>query len=166
MGSLLRYFTFLPLDEIDDVMKRHGEAAQHRLAQKTLARHVTELVHGPEAASEAEGAANALFASGSAAVSADDWIRSLVKSSSVPSVSLARNQVVDCPFVDVAVLVGLCSSKSETRRLIASSGLYFNNATAAIKDPHQTIAAEDLLLGGTAIVLRSGKKNYRLVNLV
>ncbi len=47
--SLLEVFTFLSLDEIEDIRKQFEAAPHERLAQKILAREVVTLVHGEEA---------------------------------------------------------------------------------------------------------------------
>ena len=49
----LKIFTFLSLDEIEDIRKQFEAAPHERLAQKVLAREVVTLVHGEEAYKEA-----------------------------------------------------------------------------------------------------------------
>ena len=49
----LKIFTFLSLDEIEDIRKEFEAAPHERLAQKVLAREVVTLVHGEEAYNEA-----------------------------------------------------------------------------------------------------------------
>ena len=50
----LRLLTFLPLEQVSAVVEAHRTAKERRRAQRLLAREVTELVHGREAAQEAE----------------------------------------------------------------------------------------------------------------
>jgi tyrosyl-tRNA synthetase len=57
----LKVYTFLPLLEIDALMELHRRQPGERQAQETLARIVTEIVHGPAAAAQAAAAADALF---------------------------------------------------------------------------------------------------------
>ena len=54
----------------------------------------------------------------------------------------------------------MCQSNGEARRLVQGGGVYVNNERAA--DAMASIGT-DSLLAGFAVVLRSGKKNYRLV---
>ena len=49
----LKIFTFLSLDEIEEIRKQFEAAPHERLAQKVLAREVVTLVHGEEAYKEA-----------------------------------------------------------------------------------------------------------------
>ena len=48
VGELLRVFTFLPREEIEALEAEHAEKPFLRAAQRTLAAHVTTLVHGAE----------------------------------------------------------------------------------------------------------------------
>src|SRR5205823_2899556 len=60
----LKLFTFLPLDEVARVASLEG--AEIRAAKQLLAREVTRIVHGDEAAQAAERAAVAAFGGGAA----------------------------------------------------------------------------------------------------
>jgi tyrosyl-tRNA synthetase len=42
----LKVFTFLTPDEIIEIMKKHNEAPENRLAQKTLAKEFITDLHG------------------------------------------------------------------------------------------------------------------------
>lgn len=44
--KLLNYFTFHSVPEIKNIMKRHNEQPEKRIAQTTLAEFLTLLVHG------------------------------------------------------------------------------------------------------------------------
>ncbi|CAG8978651.1 hypothetical protein HYALB_00011746 [Hymenoscyphus albidus] len=46
VSKYLKMFTFLPIEEIDSLVKQHMEDPKKRVAQHALAREVTELVHG------------------------------------------------------------------------------------------------------------------------
>ena len=58
---LLKLFTFLPLDEIRDLMERHAARPEERAAQRRLALEVTQLVHGEGAALSVVKASSVLF---------------------------------------------------------------------------------------------------------
>ena len=49
----LKFFTFLPVDEISALEKQHAENPGARAAHKVLARTATDLIHGPAATTEA-----------------------------------------------------------------------------------------------------------------
>ena len=79
-----------------------------------------------------------------------------------PSAELPRADVVGKTAAELAAAAGLCKSRGEARRLAESGGLYINNRRAGFADP----VAETTLIDGQLVVLRSGKKNYRLVKIV
>ena len=57
----LKYFTFLPKEEIEALEKKHAENPGAREAHKALAKAATKLIHGEKAATEAEPASKILF---------------------------------------------------------------------------------------------------------
>jgi tyrosyl-tRNA synthetase len=155
--NFLKIFTFLPLDEIKELEEQVKKAPEERAAQKRLAEEVTRMVHGEEGVSVAQRASAVLFGGSLDGLDADDLLNIF---SDVPSKELRRDQVEDCPVVDVAAAGGLCSSKGEVRRLIESGGMYVNNKRAT--DVQSRISASDLV-DSRVLVLRSGKKNFCLV---
>ena len=59
--ALLKRLTFLPLTEIETIMNQHNELPDNRLAQKTLASTLTEMVHGKKALRSALSNTTAFF---------------------------------------------------------------------------------------------------------
>ena len=57
----LKFFTFLPRETIEALARATAGAPERREAQRTLAREVTALVHGPDQVVRAERAAAVLF---------------------------------------------------------------------------------------------------------
>ena len=68
----LKIFTFLSLEEIEEIGKEFDQARHQRLAQKVLAREVVTLVHGKEAYEQAVHITEQLFAGNLKALSARD----------------------------------------------------------------------------------------------
>lgn len=161
VSRYLRFFTFLPLGEIDAILAEHRTAPEKRVAQRKLAEEMTRLVHGAEATRQAMAASQTLYGSGveqldAAAVEA-------LAAQGVPTTSVPRSQLEPgWPLVDAAIAAGLGKSKGEVRRLIAQGGLYLNNAPAS--DANALLTRADLI-ADSAIVLRGGKKNYRLIRV-
>ena len=63
-------------------------------------------------------------------------------------------------LIDLLAETGLCPSKGQARKDVASGGIYVNNER--VQDPAATIKP-DRLLAGRYIVLRKGKKTYHLL---
>jgi tyrosyl-tRNA synthetase len=115
-------------------------------------------VHGEEALRGAVKASEAMFGGSVAGIDArtlDDIF------ADVPSAELARDRLAGgMPVVDFLVESGFSSGKGAARRLIEGGGVYLNNVR--VESAERSVTADDLV-AGSAIVLRQGKKNYRIV---
>lgn len=156
---LLRIFTFLPEEDIEELRKQVEQEPERREAQKGLAEEVTRMVHGEEGLQLAIRASAVLFGESMAGLRADDLLEIFAN---VPSAELGRPDVLDATVIDVAAASGMCRSKGEARRLIESGGLYVNNGR--VPDVSATIGPCDLA-DGRVVVLRSGKKGFHLIKV-
>ena len=138
----IRMLTFLPLEQIDEM--DHWEGAQLNRAKEILAYELTKLVHGEEEAQKAQNAAKALFSGG-----ADD--------ANMPTTAIAPDQLQDgkIRMMDLLVICGLCSSKSDARRNIQQGGVFADDEKVTAIDA--VVTAEQLKNG---VKLRRGKKAY------
>lgn len=59
--KFLRYFTFIELSSIKEIMHEHSKHPHHRSAQKILARNMCKLVHGEEGLKSAERCTQVLY---------------------------------------------------------------------------------------------------------
>ncbi|MDO7869664.1 tyrosine--tRNA ligase [Nocardioides jiangxiensis] len=150
VGELLRIFTFLTREEIEELDAQTAEKPFLRAGQKALAEHVTTLVHGRGETEKIKAAAAALFGGGD------------LHSLSVPTLAAALGEAgavkLEKPgsIVELLVASGLSKSNGEARRTIAEGGAYLNNER--VEDP-EFVPAESNLIGGSWLVLRRGKKN-------
>lgn len=156
----LKIFTFLPLEEIDDIAKAHAQQPEKREAQRILAEHLTRCVHGNHGLLVAQQASSALFGGTLDGLSAADLLAIF---SHVPSAELPQEAIVGKSIVDVAAAAGMFTSKGEARRMAQQGGLYINNSR--ITDVTHNIAASELI-EGRLVILRAGKKNYHLVKII
>ncbi len=152
VGKYLKFYTFMSVFEIDTMMELHGRNPGRREAQKMLARLVTEIVHGTEAATRAVTASEAVY--GSAPLSDLSPADLAVIKKEVPSVDVA----VDSLVVDALISSELVKSKSEAKRLIESKAVSINGETIEAVDA--TLASEQFP-GGIAL-LRRGKQTALL----
>ncbi len=154
----LRFFTFLPHEEIAECERSLAEEPEKRVAHRKLAAEVTLLVHGPAALENAVRATEAMF--GGELTGLDDATLEDVFSE-VPSNHLDRAALAgDRLLVDVLVECGAFKSKGEVRRLIDNGGLYLNNQRV---DGYDMKLTEQCLCSTHIAVLRKGKKNYHLL---
>ena len=71
---------------------------------------------------------------------------------------------MNATLVNALVLTELAKSNSEAKRLIESGGVYINHVQ--VKDLDYTLSEADVLKKSKLIILRRGKKSYRLVKYV
>ncbi len=158
----LKFFTFLPVEEIDLLGARHASDPAKREAQRALADAVTELVHGADALQSVKRAAAVLFEGGDLRVlNAAELEDGLGEAPRVP----APRADFGTPRLDLPsalVLAGLVKSKGEARTHIQNGAVAINQQVE--KDVRRVLSAADLL-AGRYVVLRRGKKNYGLIEL-
>lgn len=158
--SFLKVFTQLPLDEISELQKSVENEPYKRLAQKILAKECTRIVHGQEALEKAINASNVLF--GEKIENLDNQIISDIFKD-VKSIQKEFSCLEDgYPLIDALVETGACASKGQARKLIQSGGAYVNNVSQ--KEIDYKLTQEDLA-SPSYLILRTGKKNYRLISL-
>ena len=153
--KFLKLFTFLPLDEIKDLVERHRKMPSNREAQRVLAWEVTSAVHGEKAASSAKRASEILFG-GDFDPSELDSEMILVLHQEVPS---GRLEVDPGGVVDALVTSGACKSKGEARRLIRGGGVSLNGRKVETEDA--SLSNEDFL-DGRFLFFRLGKKRFHI----
>ena len=155
----LKYFTFLERREIDALSAAAMEHPERRDAQRTLARAVTEIVHGADQVQRAERAAAVLFSEDIAGASVEDV---LMVFDDAPSTALV---VPDdgIGLLDMLVAVKLVASKSEAMRLVKGGGVYVNNVRATDERARLVKAAA---IGGSLFILRKGRKDQHIVRIL
>jgi len=157
----LKYFTFLPKEEIETLEKKHAENPGAREAQRELARNITTLIHGEAAAKEAVIASTTLFDS---ALPLDKIRESIFNEivGEVPTKDIEKSKLdgAGIPLVELLVHAGLCPSKGQARKDIEGGGVNVNNIRET--SFQRALTTNDLLFG-KHLLLRKGKKNYVVV---
>ncbi|WP_110182466.1 tyrosine--tRNA ligase [Nocardioides solisilvae] len=149
--ELLKVFTFLSREEIEELAQQTREKPFLRAGQKALADHVTTLVHGEAETEAAKSAAQALFGGGDLAGLPESTLGGALREAG--SVRVSAGEVPS--VVDLLVSTGLASSKGDARRTVGEGGAYLNNER--VTDP-DLVPGPDDLVGGVWLVLRRGKK--------
>ena len=146
--AFLKYFTFLTRDEIATLeaeVRRHPE---RREAQRALAREVTRLVHGAEAASEAETISTSLRSGDAASLSPDH------EGGGVPGAVLPADAAA-WPLWKVLRQAEFVPSTSEARRLIQQGGVEV--------DGQRAVDANGVLSPGGHTVKLGKRRLFRLI---
>jgi tyrosyl-tRNA synthetase len=129
------------MPEVKKLGKLQG--AELNCAKQTLALEVTKIVHGEQAAQQAQAAAYSAFGQGPEGAEG------------IPTTCLSRERLnAGLLVVDVLAEVGLCKSKSEARRLVSQNGACLGDKR--VSGIEETISEGDFQEG--CVLLRAGKK--------
>ena len=158
----LKYFTLFDRGRIEELADAVEREPHRRAAQKALAEDVTARVHGASGLAEAQRATDAFFGGSLAGLSAAEISEIFAD---VPSSRIAADSFAGegAALVDLLVEAGVASSKGDARRAIEGGGVYLNNERAESVDDRVTV---DTAIEGRYLVIRKGKRNYHVVELV
>jgi len=148
-------------------MNEHQKEPSQRYAQRSLANSMVEWIHGADGLASAQQATNALFGCGGSSSGVGDSDSSTVSwrvaLKDAPSCKVSTNEIVGISIVEFVTGLGLFKSRGEARRMIKSGGLYLNQNR--VDNGNRELELNDVL-SENLIVLRKGKKNYMLVDVV
>lgn len=148
----LRYYSFMPLAEIEALEAEDATRQGRKLAQQVLADELTELVHGKGALAAVQRISELLFSGEVARLGESDLAQ------------LAQDGMPGCriegetDLVTLLVESGLANSRRIARELLAAGAISLNGE---IRRDEPLTTADRLF--GRYLLLRRGKKQYRLV---
>jgi tyrosyl-tRNA synthetase len=154
--KFLRFFTFLPVDRINEIEAADQASGSKPAAQRILAEEATRLVHGEVALMAARRISESLF-SGQLADLTENDLEQLAQDG-MPGVKVDKSAN---SLIDTLLAAGLAKSKTEARSFIQSGSVTLNGNKADTLE-HQIVGEERLY--GRFTILRRGKKNYGLVS--
>ena len=114
----LKLFTMLSKEEIEKIETEHKKAPHLRLAQKTLAREVTDLIHGENRRKAVEKVTETLFG--------NNDINALSSTELKILASEISTSKIGCDVISALTENNLVKSASEARRLIQSNAISIN----------------------------------------
>jgi tyrosyl-tRNA synthetase len=162
-ARLIRVFTLLSREEIEETERLHAEAPHLRLLQKAIAKDVTIRVHSEAGYELAVKASEVLF--GKATL---DTLRSIqidefdVIFEGVPQTEVSSDELAACK--DITDLLSVASrgevyaSKGEARRALTQNAVSVNKEK--VSDPAAPVPAE--WLQERYLLISKGKKNHLL----
>lgn len=140
-AECLKLLTFLDLEEIEELTAHNDE--RMNAAKERLAYEVTKLVHGEDEARAARAQAQAAFGG---------------NEQDMTLVSLPLD--TDTTVVDIMTAAGVCSSKSEARRLIEGGGVRLGDVKVGkVGDTPKSLGVS------SPFVLHKGKKVHVRIGL-
>jgi len=158
----LKFFSLLERGDVAELESALAEKPHERAAQRALAQDVTRRVHGETGLSRAQKATQVLFGGALEGLSGEEIadIFSDVPSSEFPRGTFEGEGI---PILDILAESGVASSRGDARRSIQGGGVYLNNLR--VQDVDRRVRMEDAL-EGRFLVLRKGKKNYHLAEIL
>ncbi|KAH6853533.1 hypothetical protein B0I37DRAFT_9183 [Chaetomium sp. MPI-CAGE-AT-0009] len=190
--QLLKLFTFMPLDAIQKVMAEQREDPSKRVAQHCLAYEVLTLVHGEQTAKETQEQHRMMYSKGGPMIPlvpkepTDEY--ALPEGPTTPNnapridMTLPRNLVLGRSIGRILYAAGLASSAKEGHRLAQQQAAYIGGmpgrrpGKGEPMDPSQLTwnpiklwfpeETEQYLIEGRILILRRGKHNVRIIEVV
>jgi tyrosyl-tRNA synthetase len=153
--KFLKFFTFLPIERINEIEAADKASGGKPEAQRILAEEATRLVHGEVALMAARRITECLF-SGQLADLTENDLEQLAQDG-MPGITL--DSAAD-GLIDALAAAGLAKSKSEARTFIQGGSVTINGAKAESLD-HRLVGDDRLY--GRFTILRRGKKQYAML---
>ena len=157
----IKFYTFLPKEEIEALIEEHKTAAHERKLQKKLAEEVTVWVHGQAEYEKALKASQILFGQSTAEdlVSLDEELF-LQIFDGVPQKEVSKSELIGSKIVDlISEQTGFLKSKGEAKRELTGNAISVNKT----KVSEDYSVSESDLIDGKFLLLQKGKKNYFIV---
>ena len=148
--SYLKIFTFLSVEEINELEKSNKEHPELREAHKALARCIITDLHGDNAYKEAVKISESLFSGNIKNLSSKE-IEMAFKGLDKITINEEMN------IIEFLVNTGICSSKREAREFVNNNSISINGEKINDLD---FIINKDIAIDNKYVVVRRGKKKY------
>jgi len=160
----LRYFTFLPVAEIEAIERADAEIQGRKSAQGILAREVTRLIHGEEGLTAAGRITTALFSGDTESLSEKDF--EALAQDGLPSSTLTDDDLVK-PLTTLFAEHGIVKSGKQVKDALGNNAVAINGELKGAEDNSKTAEcfAREKSRCGRFFLIRVGKKNWHLFEL-
>lgn len=157
--KLLKLFTFLPYNEITNLIEKHRRTPELREAQKTLAREMTLLIHGEEGLQKAIMISDALY-------NKDVTVLGELKPQEIKEIFAGACYAElfmepGTTMLKAAMQIKCFSTEADAHRIISSGGFYINQKRTL--NPSEILSPGIHILRNGISLFRTGKKNYYIV---
>jgi len=157
----IKIFTFLPQDEITNLIDEHHLDQSKRILQKRLGKEVTIFVHGVDEYLKAVETTQKLFNQKNASpdLITEEDLRSM---EGIVHIDYSKEKLVTgIDAVSFLAETSIFPSKGEARKMIQNGGVSINRHKVTALDE---IVNDKKLLHQKYLLIQKGKKNYYLVN--
>ncbi len=162
--KFLKYFTFLSVEEIDEIEKADSEIQGRKTAQPILAKGVTKLLHGDAGLAAAGRITEALFSGDAASLSEADLEQ--IKQDGLPASDLASADFTDKPLTSVLAEAGMGQGK-QVKDALGRNAVVINGVAYGMDSlmAGADIFVKDNALYGRFFMVKLGKKKHHLFEL-
>jgi len=160
--SFLKYFTFLPLSQIDEIERSDRERQGRPEAQSVLAGEVTRLVHGEEGLQGAIRITDALFSGSIESLSESDLLQ--LKQDGLPASTFERSSLDSAVMTQILTEAGMAASGKQVKDALGRSAVTLNSHAVSWDDNADAAGcfAPEKALFGRFYLAKLGKKKYHL----
>jgi tyrosyl-tRNA synthetase len=155
----LKVFSFRSQSEINDLVLAGSVDPGRRIPQRALADELTARLHGPDALTRAEAAAQALFTGNVRSLDAQTLLE---VSADLPTANLSREARNGVEIVALLVQAGIAKSNREAREWLSAGSISVNGDKV---DAEHRFAASNVLPGEITLI-RRGKRNWSVIRWV
>lgn len=160
--KFLRYFTFLSLEEIEDIERSDRDSDKKPEAQRILAREATELVHGKLGVEAALRISDALFSGDPNKLSKKDFEQ--MCQDGISSSSVDEEGLLQKPLTQILTDCGMVKAGREVKDALGRHSVFVNGIPQGNSDNMKAreIFSKEKALHGRFFLVRLGKKKYHL----
>jgi tyrosyl-tRNA synthetase len=160
----MKFFTFLPVSEIDAIEAADRERAGRPEAQRILAEQMTALVHGEEALQAAQRITEALFSGDLSELSLEDYAQ--LEQDGLPATQIPA-ELTDLPLTTLFADAGLAASGKQVKDALQRNAVIINDQACGLD---QNMKAAELFTRevarfGKYFLVKLGKKKHHLFYL-
>jgi tyrosyl-tRNA synthetase len=160
--KFLRYFTFLSIDQIENIERSDIASDQKPQAQKILAQEATRLVHGEHGVDAALRISDALFSGNPNELSEKDFEQ--LQQDGMPSSLIEQEDFLKNPLTHILTECGMVKAGREVKDALGRDSVFVNGRSKGMSDNMKAneIFSKQRALYGRFFLVRLGKKKYHL----
>lgn len=157
----LRYFTFLPVADIDEIERTDLKRDGRPIAQRLLAEEVTRLVHGGQGLEAAQRISESLFSGSAADLTANDFGQ--LRLDGLPSSALEKEALPET-LTQMFTDCGLAGSGKQVKDALQRNAVFVNGESVGMdrNSDVRAIFSPEKARHDQYFLVRLGKKKHHL----
>ena len=164
--KFLKYFTFLTVEQINQIESDDKSREGKPEAQRILAEEVTRLVHGDVGLEAAQRITQALFNDELNSLSESDFRQ--LKQDGLPCAELNVTESAATPLTQLLTDIGLATSGKQIKDALQRNAVFVNGVGKGLDD---NMKLEEVFAAPSAyfdrfFLVKLGKKKYQLIEIV